>query len=77
MTPEQNQLRATEQRLAWSSGDKFVAVLRTFVGKHRGQTALAICSGNHDAVGREITSDRAPVFEWLAELSKHRNFISD
>jgi predicted phosphodiesterase len=41
------------------------------------RTTLAICSGNHDTVGKEIKLDRAPVFEWLALLSKHRNLISD
>ena len=33
-------------------------------------TKVAICSGNHDNVGRQITWDRAPIYEWLAELGQ-------
>jgi predicted MPP superfamily phosphohydrolase len=28
-------------------------------------TRVAICSGNHDHAGRQISPDRAPVYEWL------------
>ena len=28
-------------------------------------TRIAICSGNHDNAGRQISADRAPVYEWL------------
>lgn len=31
-------------------------------------TRVAICSGNHDNAGRQISADRAPVYEWLYEL---------
>ena len=38
---------------------------------------VAICSGNHDNAGRQISADRAPVYEWFVELSSHRNIIPD
>jgi metallophosphoesterase superfamily enzyme len=31
-------------------------------------TKVDVCSGNHDNAGRQITSDRAPVYAWLAEV---------
>jgi len=31
-------------------------------------TWVALCSGNHDNAGRQITADRAPVYEWVYEL---------
>jgi len=31
-------------------------------------TRVAICSGNHDNTGHQVVRDRAPVYEWLAEL---------
>ena len=40
-------------------------------------TKVAICSGNHDNAGHQITSDRAPVYEWLAELGQAANIITD
>jgi hypothetical protein len=38
---------------------------------------VAICSGNHDNAGRQISPDRAPVYEWFVELSSQRNIITD
>src|ERR1700730_8920496 len=38
---------------------------------------VAICSGNHDNAGRQISPDRAPVYEWFVELSSHPNIITD
>src|SRR5215472_1352870 len=35
------------------------------------RTCVAICSGNHDNAGRQISPDRAPVYEWLVELGEH------
>jgi len=40
-------------------------------------TRIAICSGNHDNAGRQIAADRAPVYEWLAELKQVTNIITD
>jgi DNA repair exonuclease SbcCD nuclease subunit len=40
-------------------------------------TRVAICSGNHDNAGRQITADRAPVYEWLYELGKEPGIIAD
>jgi Icc-related predicted phosphoesterase len=40
-------------------------------------TKVAICSGNHDIAGHQITWDRAPVYEWLAELGQAANIITD
>jgi Predicted phosphoesterases, related to the Icc protein len=40
-------------------------------------TKVAICSGNHDSAGHQITWDRAPIYEWLAELGKAPNIITD
>jgi hypothetical protein len=40
-------------------------------------TRVAICSGNHDDAGRQISVDRAPVYEWLAGLGKAPNIITD
>ena len=40
-------------------------------------TRVAICSGNHDNVGRQITADRGPVHEWLCELGKEPRIITD
>jgi DNA repair exonuclease SbcCD nuclease subunit len=37
-------------------------------------TRVAICSGNHDNAGRQISADRAPVYEWLYELGKEPRF---
>jgi Icc-related predicted phosphoesterase len=31
---------------------------------------VAICSGNHDDAGRQISADRAPVYEWLFALGR-------
>ena len=38
---------------------------------------MALCSGNHDNAGRQITADRAPVYEWLYELGKEPGIITD
>ena len=40
-------------------------------------TRVAICSGNHDNAGRQISADRAPVYEWLYELGKDPRIIAD
>ena len=40
-------------------------------------TRVAICSGNHDDAGRQISVDRAPVYEWLAALGKEPKIITD
>jgi predicted MPP superfamily phosphohydrolase len=40
-------------------------------------TRVAICSGNHDNAGRQISADRAPVYEWLYELGKDSRIITD
>jgi hypothetical protein len=40
-------------------------------------TRVALCSGNHDNPGRQITADRAPVYEWLYELGKEPGIITD
>jgi predicted MPP superfamily phosphohydrolase len=40
-------------------------------------TRVAICSGNHDNTGPQITADRAPVYEWLYELGKEPGTITD
>ena len=40
-------------------------------------TKVAICSGNHDNTGRQVTWDRAPVYEWLVELGQVANVITD
>jgi predicted phosphodiesterase len=40
-------------------------------------TRVAICSGNHDNAGGQISADRAPVYEWLYELGKDSRIITD
>jgi predicted phosphohydrolase len=40
-------------------------------------TRVAICSGNHDNAGRQISADRAPVYEWLVTLGREPNIIAD
>ena len=40
-------------------------------------TRVAICSGNHDDAGRQISVDRAPVYGWLAGLGKEPKIITD
>ena len=40
-------------------------------------TKVAICSGNHDNVGKQVSWDRAPVYQWLAELGTSTNIITD
>jgi hypothetical protein len=40
-------------------------------------TRIALCSGNHDNAGRQITVDRAPVYEWLIDLGKEPRIITD
>jgi DNA repair exonuclease SbcCD nuclease subunit len=40
-------------------------------------TRVALCSGNHDNAGRQISVDRAPVYEWLYELGKEPGIITD
>ena len=38
---------------------------------------VAICSGNHDEAGRQVSVDRAPVYGWLAGLGKTPNIITE
>jgi len=40
-------------------------------------TPVAICSGNHDNAGRQVSADRAPVYEWLLALGKEPRIITD
>jgi hypothetical protein len=40
-------------------------------------TWVAVCSGNHDNAGRQISPDRAPVYEWLAALGREPRVITD
>ena len=40
-------------------------------------TRVAVCSGNHDIAGRQITKDRAPVYEWLARLGDSPRICTD
>jgi Calcineurin-like phosphoesterase len=40
-------------------------------------TWVAICSGNHDNAGRQISPDRAPVYEWLVALGREPKIITD
>jgi predicted phosphodiesterase len=40
-------------------------------------TWVAICSGNHDNAGRQISADRAPVYEWLVALGREPKIITD
>jgi hypothetical protein len=38
---------------------------------------VAVCSGNHDNVGRLVSHDRASVYKWFLDLGEHRNVITD
>jgi predicted phosphodiesterase len=38
---------------------------------------VALCSGNHDNAGRQITADRAPVYEWFDALRSEPRIITD
>jgi predicted MPP superfamily phosphohydrolase len=40
-------------------------------------TRVAICSGNHDNAGRQVSPDRAPVYEWLVALGREPKVITD
>jgi predicted phosphodiesterase len=40
-------------------------------------TWVAVCSGNHDNAGRQISADPAPVYEWLAALGREPKVITD
>jgi Calcineurin-like phosphoesterase len=40
-------------------------------------TKVAVCSGNHDNAGHQVIWDRAPVYEWLAELGQMPDLITD
>jgi hypothetical protein len=40
-------------------------------------TWVAVCSGNHDNAGRQISADRAPVYEWLVALGREPKVITD
>ena len=39
-------------------------------------TWVAVCSGSHDNAGRQISPDRAPVYEWLVALGKQPKIIT-
>lgn len=41
------------------------------------ETTVAVCSGNHDNAGRQISLDRAPVYEWFVGLGAGRKIITD
>ena len=40
-------------------------------------TQVAVCSGNHDNAGRQISPDRAPVYEWLSALASNPRIAPD
>jgi predicted MPP superfamily phosphohydrolase len=40
-------------------------------------TEVAVCSGNHDSAGHQVTLDRASVYQWLVELGQVPNIITD
>jgi hypothetical protein len=40
-------------------------------------TRVTICSGNHDNAGRQMSVDRAPVYQWLVALGKEPKIITD
>jgi predicted phosphodiesterase len=40
-------------------------------------TPVAVCSGNHDNAGRQISPDRAPVYEWFVGLGTEPKIITD
>jgi Icc-related predicted phosphoesterase len=40
-------------------------------------TRVAVCSGNHDAIGPVVPRMRGPVSKWLVELDPVRELISD
>ena len=40
-------------------------------------TQAVVCSGNHDNAGRQISQDRAPVYEWLVQLGGVAKIITD
>jgi Icc-related predicted phosphoesterase len=41
------------------------------------KTWVAICSGNHDCTGRQVSRDRAPIYEWLAQLDEEPRIVTD
>jgi DNA repair exonuclease SbcCD nuclease subunit len=51
--------------------------VRNLLRKLADVVPVAICSGNHDNAGRQISQDRTPVYEWFVELSSHRNIVTD
>jgi predicted phosphodiesterase len=40
-------------------------------------TRVAICTGNHDNAGRQVSPDWAPVYEWLVALGREPKVITD
>jgi Icc-related predicted phosphoesterase len=40
-------------------------------------TRVAVCSGNHDIAGRQVTMDRAPIYEWFVWLGDNPKIITD
>jgi hypothetical protein len=44
---------------------------------HHSDLHFAVCSGNHDSAGRQISPDRAPVYEWFVGLGTEPKIITD
>jgi predicted MPP superfamily phosphohydrolase len=40
-------------------------------------TRVAVCSGNHDNAGRQLTADRAPDYEWFLGLRSSPKITTD
>jgi Icc-related predicted phosphoesterase len=40
-------------------------------------TRVAVCSGNHDISGRQVTMDRAPIYQWFVWLADNPKIITD
>jgi DNA repair exonuclease SbcCD nuclease subunit len=40
-------------------------------------TWVAVCSGNHDNAGRQISPDRAPAYEWLVTVGRESKIVTD
>jgi hypothetical protein len=51
--------------------------VKKYVSELAEHVTVALCSGNHDNTGRQVSPDRAPVYKWFIDLGTHRNVISD
>jgi Icc-related predicted phosphoesterase len=40
-------------------------------------TRVGVCSGNQDIAGRQVTVDRAPIYEWFVWLADNPRIISE